>query len=103
MNTLKKFHILLFLLFLSYQFQVYSHPYYLQQTFPLLIPWFHQSWCYQIEPKFARKDDLLGATDTIHEAMELKTQIQQIFAMMKTQISKWNSISIASVRTTPNA
>ena len=38
--------------------------------------------------KYLYVDDLLGATDTINEAIELRTQIQKIFAMMKMQISK---------------
>ena len=51
--------------------------------------------------KYLYVDDLLGATDTINEAIELRTQIQKIFAMMKMQISKWSSNSIPLLRTIP--
>ena len=36
-------------------------------------------------------DDLLGAVDSIEEAIEMRKQIQEIFAMMKMKITKWSS------------
>ena len=46
-------------------------------------------------------DDLIGAIDTIEEAIRLRTQIQEIFAMMKMRITKWNSNSASLLKTMP--
>ena len=46
-------------------------------------------------------DDLLGAVDSIEEAIEIRKQIQDIFAMMKMKITKWSSNSSSLLRTIP--
>ena len=51
--------------------------------------------------KYLYVDDLLGATDKTNKALELRTQIQKIFAMMKMQITKSSSNSAAPLRTIP--
>ena len=38
--------------------------------------------------KYLYVDDLLGATDKIERATKLRIEIQKIFAVMKTQITK---------------
>ena len=51
--------------------------------------------------KYLYVDDLIGATDTIEEAIKLRSQIQEIFAMMKMRITKWNSNSATLLKTIP--
>ena len=46
-------------------------------------------------------DDLLGAVDSAKEAIELRKQIQEIFAKMKMTITKWTSNSAAVLNTIP--
>ena len=46
-------------------------------------------------------DDLIGATDTIEEAIKLREEIQSIFAMMRMRITKWSSNSTELLKTIP--
>ena len=46
-------------------------------------------------------DDLLGAVDSIEEAIEMRQQIQEIFAMMKMKITKWSSNAPSLLKTIP--
>jgi len=51
--------------------------------------------------KYLYVDDLIGATDTIQEAIKLRIEIQKIFAMMKMRITKWSSNSVSLLKTIP--
>ena len=51
--------------------------------------------------KYLYVDDLIGATDTIQEAIKLRVEIQKIFAMMKMRITKWSSNSASLLKTIP--
>jgi hypothetical protein len=46
-------------------------------------------------------DDLLGAVDSVEEAIELRKQIQRIFSMMKMKITKWSSNTPSLLKTIP--
>ena len=46
-------------------------------------------------------DDLIGATDTIEEAIKLRKYIQTIFALMLMRITKWSSNSTDVLETVP--
>ena len=46
-------------------------------------------------------DDLLGATDDVKVAINLRKDIQEIFSLMRMQITKWTSNSIELLKSIP--
>ena len=53
--------------------------------------------------KYLYVDDLIGATDSVEQAINLRKEIQEIFAMMKMRITKWSSNSMTVLKTIPKA
>ena len=51
--------------------------------------------------KYLYVDDLIGATDSVEQAINLRKEIQEIFAMMKMRITKWSSNSMKVLKTIP--